>query len=423
MTTLALDAVYRDSPMRRTTLRRLIFRREERVGVRAAQRLSLSSAGYLYAREGSLDRQQASDNTVERSLLVAEGDLVVNPMWLVGGSIAVSALAGSVSPDYRVFKVGPEVDGRYLHHVLRSAPYRAQYELFVRANTTFDRRIQQSDLDDMPVWVPPLDQQRRIADFLDDRVLRIDQIIAARKTQVASVKQDRAAYLQGEFTAAAVGHGTARLGYLLSNLEQGWSPQADATPAEGGRWGVMRAGSVNGGFFRAGDNKALPEGLKPRTEYEIHGGDILMSRASGSPELIGSVAVVPQDVRPKLLLPDKLYRLTLLPGWSADFVVGMLRAHENRERIRLGISGAEGMANNLPSGVIRGLRVPQLSLRAQGEVVGRLAARQQADRNFEAGTTRSIELLTEYKQSLITAAVTGEFDVTTASTRIPGEHA
>ncbi|EFP57065.1 hypothetical protein HMPREF0321_2182 [Dermacoccus sp. Ellin185] len=81
------------------------------------------------------------------------------------------------------------------------------------------------------------------------------------------------------------------------------------------------------------------------------------------------------------------------------------------------------MANNLPSGVIRGLRVPQLSLRGQGEVVERLAARQQADRNFEAVTLRSIELLTEYKQSLITAAVSGEFDVTTASTRIPGEHA
>lgn len=290
------------------------------------------------------------------------------------------------------------------------------------AGGTF-RALNLGPLGETPFGIPGPAEQRRIADFLDDRVDRIDQIIAARKTQVASVKQVQAAYLQGEFTAAAVGHGTARLGYLLSNLEQGWSPQADATPAEGGRWGVMRAGSVNGGFFRAGDNKALPNGLEPRTEYEIHGGDILMSRASGSPELIGSVAVVPRGVRPKLLLPDKLYRLTLLPGWSADFVVCMLRAHENRERIRLGISGAEGMANNLPSAVIRGLRVPQLNLRGQHDAVERLAQRQEIDRLWGAGALRSVELLTEYKQSLITAAVTGEFDVTTASTKIPGEQA
>lgn len=33
---------------------------------------------------------------------------------------------------------------------------------------------------------------------------------------------------------------------------------------------------------------------------------------------------------------------------------------------------------------------------------------------------RSINVLTEYKSSLITAAVTGEMDVTTAGSRIPG---
>ncbi|MFK4493118.1 MULTISPECIES: hypothetical protein [Dermacoccus] len=352
---------------------------------------------------------------------VRPGDLVIHSMDGFAGAIGVSDSCGRMSPVANIYAV--RGDARYMAAVLRTLAltgFVASLAKGIRErSTSFDDGTVRS----LMLPYPPIDQQRQIADFLDERVARIDQIIAARKTQVASVKQVQTAYLQGEFNAAAVGHGTARLGYLLSNLEQGWSPQADATPAEGGQWGVMRAGSVNGGFFRAGDNKALPEGLEPRTEYEIHGGDILMSRASGSPELIGSVAVVPQDVRPKLLFPDKLYRLTLLPGWSADFVVGMLRAHENRERIRLGISGAEGMANNLPSGVIRGLRVPQLSLRGQGEVVERLAARQQADRNFEAVTLRSIELLTEYKQSLITAAVSGEFDVTTASTRIPGEHA
>lgn len=33
---------------------------------------------------------------------------------------------------------------------------------------------------------------------------------------------------------------------------------------------------------------------------------------------------------------------------------------------------------------------------------------------------RIIALLEEYKQSLITAAVNGEFDVTAASTKVPG---
>jgi type I restriction enzyme S subunit len=161
------------------------------------QRLSLASTGHLYKREGTTDRQQASSSTEERSLRVLKDQLVVNPMWLTGGSIAVSGVQGAVSPDYRVFESDSTLlVPRYLHHLLRSRPYRDQYDLFVRANTTFDRRIQQDDLDQLPLFLPDLDQQRRIADFLDDRVARIDQIITARNEQRRQLGELRTARLQ-----------------------------------------------------------------------------------------------------------------------------------------------------------------------------------------------------------------------------------
>ncbi len=150
MNNLAVDAAFRGSrPLRGHRFKRVLRRVEFRVGDdRGAQRLSLSSAGHLYKRGGASDRQQASEATEERSLRVAADQLVVNPMWLTGGSIAVSDVEGALSPDYRVFEPERrEVDPRYLHHLLRSQPYRDQYNLFVRANTTFDRRIQQEDLD------------------------------------------------------------------------------------------------------------------------------------------------------------------------------------------------------------------------------------------------------------------------------------
>lgn len=112
----------------------------------------------------------------------------------------------------------------------------------------------------------------------------------------------------------------------------------------------MRAGCVNGGYFRPEDNKRLPDNLEPVVAYEIRKGDLLMSRASGSLDLIGSVAVVPADVRRRLLLCDKIYRLFPDSGWTSEFLAPMMRTHSNRELIRLGVSGAEGMANNLPSG-------------------------------------------------------------------------
>lgn len=416
MTTLALDAVYRDSPMRRTTLRRLIFRREERVGVRAAQRLSLSSAGYLYAREGSLDRQQASDNTVERSLLVAEGDLVVNPMWLVGGSIAVSALAGSVSPDYRVFKVGPEVDGRYLHHVLRSAPYRAQYELFVRANTTFDRRIQQSDLDDMPVWVPPLDQQRRIADFLDDRVARVDQAVTARQKQTRSLRS--ALQLAVD---EAMAHMNARVrASRVTGILPGYAFESSAYSGDPLQTPLLRGVNVGVGELRWDDAVYWPnDRLSEVSRFQLNPGDVVLGMDR---PWIGAglrIAQIPEGQHPLLL--QRVAKFEPRGEVLAEYLFWAYQESAFRHEIESSLTGLS--VPHLSGDQILQHHLAFGGLEAQRRTVRRLEKIREQVQEGRRTLSRSIELLTEYKQSLITAAVTGEFDVTTASTKIPREQA
>src|SRR5690606_32090055 len=140
--------------------------------------------------------------------------------------------------------------------------------------------------------------------------------ITARRAQIALVGHTGRAQLQELHDEWSATFGSTRLGRVLRGLEQGWSPQAEAVGASPGEWGVMRAGCVNSGVFREDDNKRLPSDLEPETRYEIQPGDLLMSRSSGSLVLIGSVAVVPESVRGRLLLCDKVYRLFPDAGWS-----------------------------------------------------------------------------------------------------------
>ena len=163
--------------------------------------LSLTVKGHLIDRSSMAIQQNASDASIPRYFVARPGDLVVNPMWLIGGAIGVSDKRGAVSPDYRVFEIAEVLDPWYLHAVLRSAPYFDQYRLYTRSNTTFDRRIKQNDLDNLPIPIPPLDEQRAIVEHIDDQTSRIDALIAKAEEHIALAKERRSALI----TAAVTG--------------------------------------------------------------------------------------------------------------------------------------------------------------------------------------------------------------------------
>lgn len=348
------------------------------------------------------------------------GDVVVpkvSPTFEAGRSAVTNIEGvGAGTTELHVLRATADSDPRFLGYIARSKHFLEEGETAYEGVAGL-RRVSSEFVADFRVPLTPLDEQRRIADFLDDQIYRIDAVITARGRQARLVADQLVAARQAVLDVLVARWGATRLRHLALRIEQGWSPQADSAPAAADAWGVVRAGCVNGGRFDETDNKALPTDVSPRTEYEIREGDLLMSRASGSLDLIGSVAVVPAGVRPRLLLCDKIYRIRLTAGWSPDLVAHALRSYENREAIRLGVSGAEGMANNLPSGVIRDLRVPAVPSGYQAQAVAELESAESSTRTRVALLDRSSALLREYKQSLITAAVAGHMDITTASGR------
>ncbi|GLY19717.1 hypothetical protein Kisp01_67310 [Kineosporia sp. NBRC 101677] len=180
--------------------------REERNVAGTELMLSLTVKGHLVDRLTMAIQQNASGASIPRYFVARSGDLVVNPMWLIGGAIGVSDKRGAVSPDYRVFEVIGALDPWYLHAVLRSAPYFDQYRLYTRSNTTFDRRIKQNDLDNLPLPIPPIDEQRAIVEHIDVQTSRIDALIAKAEEHIALAKERRSALI----TAAVTGQVNVR---------------------------------------------------------------------------------------------------------------------------------------------------------------------------------------------------------------------
>lgn len=270
--------------------------------------------------------------------------------------------------------------------------------------------------------------QQEIAAFLNWKTGQIDSLIAKKKELMERLKEKRLAVITQAVTKGInptaplhdsripwLGHvpkhwEVKRLRFATGRIEQGWSPQCDNQPAEEDAWGVMKVGCVNGDMFDALENKALPPNLLPEQQYELRPKDILISRAN-TKELLGSAAIVPDDVRSKLLLCDKLFRLRLLPGLDEEFLTCYLRTPAARFQYEREATGASGSMQNIGQGTIKNLVVVLPSLEEQREIF-RHISRESAklDRLMQL-TTSALTRLTEYRTAIITAATTGKIDV------------
>lgn len=121
------------------------------------------------------DGQQASSD-VAHYRVVRPGQLAANMMWLNHGGLGVSSLTGYTSPDYKAFWISPRFYPRYVHHLLRSPRYVDYFETIgtgVRPNA---QRVTKTALDMTPVPMPPIEEQRRIGDHLDEVSAHIDRM-------------------------------------------------------------------------------------------------------------------------------------------------------------------------------------------------------------------------------------------------------
>jgi type I restriction enzyme S subunit len=275
---------------------------------------------------------------------------------------------------------------------------------------------------------PPLDEQTAIAAFLDRETAKIDALIAEQERLIELLAEKRQATISHAVTkglnpdASMKDSGVAWLGEVpahwdvctvrrvLMRIEQGWSPECFSRPAEGSEWGVLKTGCVNGGTFNSRENKALPDTLKPDPSIEVCDGDLLMSRASGSPALVGAMAYV-SEPPPRLMLSDKTFRLHLRQGVLSRFFAIVFGSRYMRLQIEQAISGAEGLANNLPQSSLKGFRIAIPPEPEQVKLTTFVETETGKLRTLSSEAERAIALLKERRSALIAAAVTGQIDV------------
>ena len=355
-------------------------------------------------------------------------DLVMNIMLAWNRGLAFTSYDGIVSPAYCVFRVIDGSDPKFLNYLVRSNEYTLYFKAFSTGVIDSRLRIYPETFGALFCALPSLGEQKSIATFLDRETAKIDALVAEQEKLIALLQEKRQAVISHAVTKGldpnvpmkdsgvewlgevSVHWEVCALRRVIAAIEQGWSPECYAREAEEQEWGVLKAGCLNGGNFRPSENKALPPELPPEEAYEVRVGDVLMSRASGSPELVGSTALV-KATRERLMLSDKIFRLKLKEFVNAAFFVAALNSRPLRIQIENALSGGNGMANNLPQSSLLTFAMAVPPLAEQATITVFLEQETAKLDTLTAEARSAITLLQERRTALISAAVTGQIDV------------
>lgn len=161
----------------------------------------------VYREFGVIEKSSRDDNInktpedLSKYQLVNPRDLVINKMKAWQGSMGIASMQGITSPDYVVMRPVGEHDPRYMHHYLRARPMPWVYRLISNGIREDQWRMEPEKFLGLPIFLPPLDEQKAIANEIDRELERIRTLIAITERSIELLKEKRAALI----TAAVTG--------------------------------------------------------------------------------------------------------------------------------------------------------------------------------------------------------------------------
>lgn len=170
----------------------LVERREMNTDRRVQQVLSLvRKKGVMrYEDKGRIGNKRSED--VARYKVVRDGDIVLNSMNVIIGSVGQSGLEGCLSPVYYVLRpIGPEHHGAYFNALFQIERFHSSLVRFGKGILAHRMRIPMLELKSVMLPVPPLEEQVAIANRVEDATASLRRARTAIEDEITLLKEYR----------------------------------------------------------------------------------------------------------------------------------------------------------------------------------------------------------------------------------------
>ncbi|WP_337661963.1 restriction endonuclease subunit S [Actinoalloteichus sp. AHMU CJ021] len=303
------------------------------------------------------------------------------------------------------------LESRFLFYFLQAESTRQALDSQVQSVTRSHQRVSPEDVMHLSVAYPSLEEQRRIVDFLDAETARIDQVVSMRQGQLELFEERKQAAM--DHFLVQEGDPMVRLGRLC-RVQSGVTVDGGRISKDAVTRPYLRVANVQAGCLELSEVKEIMIDRTSVRRFELRPGDVLMTEG-GDLDKLGRGTVWSGEIRGCL---HQNHVFAVRPGSKllGKYLALLTRTSLARSYFEMTGSKTTNLAST-SSGKILSFRVPLLGMEEQRY----RAKNAEKDLSWMAALTASmkqqINLLSERRQALITAAVTGQFDVSAASGR------
>jgi len=335
---------------------------------------------------------------------VQPGDFVIGLRSFQSG-LGYSPLEGLVSPAYTVLRpIRPEIWPGYFRHLLKSELLISRLENIAQGIRQ-GRTIAVEDFNELRLPLPPLVTQRAIADYLDRETPRLDALITAKRRMVELLDEHfRATVFRVTDTGATVA--VRRVVSRRTSGPRGWGQLVSSVGAPFIRSANLQRDDLElrNDVLAGVDPPSSVESERSRTRV----GDVLVGITGANTGWVGIVGsdhaggYVSQHVA--LLRPR---------GVDSRWLAYSIFCSRAQDQLLGGQYGGTKQLLGLDELAELSIRVP--ARRDQERLVRTLDHAKRIRDRTKAALQRQLSLLSEHRQALITAAVTGELEIPEAA--------
>jgi type I restriction enzyme S subunit len=284
--------------------------------------------------------------------------------------------------------------------------------------TTGIQNLDQASYFDERFPFPPVNEQRRIADFLDRETAQIDALVAKQEQLIAGLRERRFSAIASEtlrgsdpvhvstdiaLPFAALGHGySVALGKMLDAARNAKSTE-QVLP-------YIRAANIQDDGLHLDDVNSMPFSAAEARTLDLRAGDVLVVEGGA----VGTSTVLTYTM-PGWSFQKTVNRLRPTGDWDSRFISYVLRTY--RDIGVIDVACNKSTIPHLTAEKLRALRVPAPPAGEQRRIADHLDEQTAKIDALIAKAEEFIALARERRAALITEAVTGRIDVTTGKAR------